>query len=100
MPSITVIAHQFNQANIAQTQSDSTVAGKCIPKGYVNAPQLCKANKKLLSGWNRTKESKLYVEALSLDMQICISSLIVELEGFQSLKGIICNSKGRVRPVD
>jgi hypothetical protein len=76
-----IIAHQFNQVNIAQSQSDSTISGKYIPKGYVNATQLCKSNKKLLGGWNRLKESKLYIEAFSLDMQIGISNLIVELEG-------------------
>jgi hypothetical protein len=52
-----------------------------IPKGYVNATQMARANRKLLSDYIRLKSTKDYLQALGNDMGIPISSLIIEIEG-------------------
>lgn len=39
---MTTITHIFNQINIAQLSADTTIGGFDIPKGYVNATQMCK----------------------------------------------------------
>ncbi|MGF1939267.1 MAG: KilA-N domain-containing protein [Nostoc sp. ChiQUE02] len=49
-----------------------------IPKGYVNATQMARANRKLLSDYIRLKSTKDYLQALENDMGIPISSLIID----------------------
>lgn len=86
---MTILTHNFNQINIAQLSENTTIGGSVIPKGYVNATQLCKAGKKLLGSWNRLANSKAYIEALSESMQIHIDLLIVanESEGTNDERG-------------
>ncbi len=50
--------------------------------GYVNLGQLCATHGKKLNDWNRLKSSKAYLEALSEDTGIPVSSLIVLQRGF------------------
>jgi prophage antirepressor-like protein len=50
--------------------------------GMINATMLCKAHgKKLLSNYNRNKETKEYLEALSINMRIPILELFVTTVG-------------------
>ncbi len=49
--------------------------------GYVNVGQMCAANGKLLTGWIRTEQSSVYLKALSEDMLISISQLMVVEHG-------------------
>ncbi|MEG3878648.1 KilA-N domain-containing protein [Microcoleus sp. herbarium7] len=76
-----ILAHSFNEIGIPQSSEDSTIGGKDIPKGYVNATQMCKAGKKKLNDWTRLKRSIAYLEALSLATGIPASSLSIELQG-------------------
>lgn len=78
---MSILAHSFNEIGIHQSSEDSTIGGKDIPKGYVNATQTCKAGKKKLNDWTRLKRSIAYLEALSLATGIPASSLLVELQG-------------------
>ena len=78
---MSILAHSFNKIGISQSSEDSTIGGKDIPKGYVNATQMCKAGKKRFSNWTRLDRSKAYIEALSLATQIRVSSLLIELTG-------------------
>jgi hypothetical protein len=50
---MTILTHNFNEINIAQLSEQATISGSAIPKGYVNATQLCKAGKKKLNDWTR-----------------------------------------------
>ncbi|MEH1770915.1 MAG: KilA-N domain-containing protein [Nostoc sp.] len=63
-----------------------------IPKGYVNATQMAKANRKLLSDYIRLKSTKDYLQALGNDMGIPISSLTIEIEGYGKEQGTWVNS--------
>ena len=51
------------------------------PDGYVNVTQLCQAAGKEYSNWWLNKSSKEYVEALSLDLGIPRSELLVSIYG-------------------
>jgi hypothetical protein len=78
---MSILAHSFNKIGISQSSEDSTIGGKVIPKGYVNATQMCKAGNKRFPNWTRLDRSKAYIGALSLATQIRASSLLVELTG-------------------
>ncbi|NDF99534.1 MAG: KilA-N domain-containing protein [Chitinophagia bacterium] len=52
--------------------------------GYLNASQMCIANGKLFSDWNRGKSTKAYVVCLSEAMGISIADLIVVQNGNQT----------------
>ena len=78
---MSILAHSFNKIGISQSSEDSTIGGKNIPKGYVNATQMCKAGSKRFPNWTRLDRSKAYIEALSLATQIGVSSLLIELTG-------------------
>lgn len=78
---MSILAHSFNKIGISQSSENSTIGGKDIPKGYVNATQMCKAGNKRFPNWSRLDRSKAYIEALSLATQIRVSSLLIELTG-------------------
>lgn len=78
---MSILAHSFNKIGISQSSENSTIGGKAIPKGYVNATQMCKAEKKRLNDWTRLKRSIAYLDAFSLVTGIPASSLLIELTG-------------------
>jgi hypothetical protein len=49
--------------------------------GFVNLTQMCQANGKLLGNWNNLKSTKSYLEAVSSDIGITISELLVIKKG-------------------
>ena len=55
---MTIIQHDFQNFAIPQTANDSTVAGKFVPKGYVNATAMCKANGKLWGTYWKTQKAQ------------------------------------------
>ena len=58
--------HQFGTIFIFQATEDITLKdGRIIPKGYVNATQMCKANNKRLDNWLRRKDIKELIDAYS-----------------------------------
>lgn len=84
-----ILTHQYSGFGFGQLVEDSTIGGKRIPKGYVNATAMCKANGKLLGSWNRLGGSKRYVSALAGSMQIHIDQLVIgnESEGINIERG-------------
>ena len=73
--SLSVIPHVFNEIEIDQRKFD----------GYVNATAMCKACDKLFADYNRLSITKEFLEALSSDMGIPISQLVM----------VSCNSHAR-----
>ena len=65
--SLSVIPHVFNEIEIDQRKFD----------GYVNATAMCKACDKLFADYNRLSITKEFLEALSSDMGIPISQLVM-----------------------
>ena len=61
------------------------IEGSIIPQrprdGYVNATRLCKTAGKLFGTYHQNKQTKEYLEALSLDIGIPISNLIQTIRG-------------------
>lgn len=61
---MTTISHMYDRFQIAQTSEDSIIAGREIPKGYVNATQMCKANGKLFGTYWKTQKAQSFAKAL------------------------------------
>lgn len=51
---------------------------------YVNLTQMCQVNGKEVRDWLRLKSTKAYIEAVSSDVQICTSQLLVSKKGNSS----------------
>lgn len=66
--------HEYQHASIAQTAIDIKLGNKIVPKGYVNATAMCKANGKELSNWIKRAGTRLYLKELSLDTGLKINS--------------------------
>lgn len=66
------------------------VSGEIIPQrmhdGYVNATSMCKATGKLFGHYHALQSTKDFLEALSLDIGIPISSLVVAIKGGNRLQ--------------
>lgn len=71
----------YNDKQINQARQDTVLAGKLIPKGYCNATEMCKANGKKWNDYAKLKSSKAYWEGLSLDTNLFVSSLVIEIKG-------------------
>jgi hypothetical protein len=74
-----IATHQFNGKLINQLSEDTLIAGRLIPKGYVNATEICKANGKKWSKYlefSKTPEFlKALTEVLDKDFGVAISIL-------------------------
>lgn len=77
-----IITHDWNGFGIAQTRGQLTIAKFEVPKGYVNATQMCKANGKQWGHYAERKSSKAYWEGLANDIGIPISSLIIQVDAY------------------
>ncbi|QBQ73093.1 KilA-N domain-containing protein [Nodularia phage vB_NspS-kac65v162] len=82
---MTIITHFFDEFEIQQCDGGTQIGKKLIPHTYVSATQMCKANKKKLADFARLKSTKEYWEAVSADVGIPVSGLVIEVEG--SLNG-------------
>jgi hypothetical protein len=82
-----MLTHLWRDSEINQMAQDGEVRKYAIPKGYVNASQMAKANKKLLADYMRLKSTTEYLQALVHDMGIPISSLVIEISGRASSQG-------------
>jgi KilA-N domain len=78
---ITVRQHFYNNQPINQLSEETIIAEFNIPVGYVNATQMCQSCDKLFADYARLKNSKAYWEALSADMGIPISGLVISIKG-------------------
>lgn len=82
-----MLTHFWRDSEINQMSQSGQIGKYVIPKGYGNATQMAKANRKLLSGYIRLKSTKDYLQALGNDMGIPISSLRIEIEGYGKEQG-------------
>ncbi|MFN6453046.1 MAG: KilA-N domain-containing protein [Nostoc sp. EfeVER01] len=82
-----MLTHSWRDSEIQQMPQDGGIGKYSIPKGYVNATQMAKANKKLLADYIRLKSTTEYLQALSHDMGIPISSLLIEISGRANSQG-------------
>ncbi|MBW4525050.1 MAG: KilA-N domain-containing protein [Phormidium tanganyikae FI6-MK23] len=73
--------HIYDEFSIPQSEQDQVLAGKLIPRGYVNGSQMCKANDKRFGNYIHNKSAKAYCDVVSLDTGIPASSLLIEIAG-------------------
>lgn len=77
-----IITHDWNGYGISQLKESTKIAKYDIPRGYVNATQMCQANGKRWNDYARLKGSQSYWQGLSDDTQIPVSSLIIQVEAY------------------
>ncbi|MDZ8068531.1 MAG: KilA-N domain-containing protein [Nostoc sp. DedQUE08] len=82
-----MLIHKWHDTEINQMPEDGQVGKYSIPKGYVNATQMCHANNKSWGHYKERKSTKAYWRALSNDIGIPISSLVIEVDGYGSSQG-------------
>ncbi|MEJ1930067.1 KilA-N domain-containing protein [Nostoc sp. NIES-2111] len=79
-----MLTHFWHDSEINQMPHDGEIGKYTIPKGFVNATQMCKANGKFLADYLKLKSTKQYLQALSNDMNIITSLLVIEIQGYGS----------------
>lgn len=77
---MTILQHSFQNFSIPQALNDSNIAGKFIPKGYVNATAMCKANNKTWSSYFRSNKAQSFASKVSTALQNGIPATIT-IEG-------------------
>ncbi|MBD2505554.1 KilA-N domain-containing protein [Anabaena azotica] len=82
-----MLTHLWRDSEIHQMPDDGEIGKYTIPKGYVNATQMCHANNKSWGHYKERKSTKAYWTALSNDIGIPISSLVIEIDGYGSSQG-------------
>lgn len=78
--STSFVSHIFGEKVILQTLQDTKLGNKTIPSGYCNLTQMCNANGKKYADYKRLKSTSEYINALSADMGIPISQVVVEVQ--------------------
>ncbi|MHC5779718.1 KilA-N domain-containing protein [Nostoc sp.] len=76
-----LVTHDWNGSAIAQLSEATKISKYDVPAGYVNATQMCQACGKLWGHYAELDGTKLYWEALSLDIGITISGLVLSIKG-------------------
>lgn len=82
-----MLTHLWRDSEINQMADDGEIGKYTIPKGYVNASQMCKANGKCLTFYTHQKSTKLYFQALAKDLSIDISYLVIKVTGYRNQQG-------------
>ena len=82
-----MLTHFWHEKEINQMPLDGEIGKYTIPKGYVNATQMCAANGKLWGHYKERKSTKAYWTALSNDIGMAISSLIIQIEAYGNSQG-------------
>jgi hypothetical protein len=82
-----MLTHFWHESEINQMPQPGEIGKYSIPKGYVNATQMCHANNKSWGHYKEKKSTKAYWAALSNDIGIPISSLVIEVDGYGSSQG-------------
>jgi hypothetical protein len=68
----------YDGKEIAFAQDGLVIGNVSIPKGYVNATEMCKANGKKMKHYNENKSTKAYHAAFSASAGIPTNQLIIE----------------------
>lgn len=77
---MTIVQHNFNNSRIPQMDEDLTLNGNLVPKGYVNATAMCKANKKNWADYWRTKKAQSFANLVTASVRknhITVDSVII-----------------------
>jgi hypothetical protein len=82
-----MLIHKWRDTEINQMPEVGQLGKYSIPLGYVNATQMCHANNKSWGHYKERKSTKAYWAALSNDIVIPISSLVIEVDGYGSSQG-------------
>ena len=82
-----MLIHKWRDSDINQMPEVGQLGKYSIPKGYVNATQMCHANNKSWGHYKERKSTKAYWTALSNDIGFPISSLVIEVDGYGSSQG-------------
>ena len=62
---MTIVQHNFNDSRIPQTVEDLNLNCNLIPKGYVNATAMCKANGKLWGTYWKSQKAQSFANAVT-----------------------------------
>lgn len=82
-----MLIHKWRDSDINQMPEVGQIGKYSIPLGYVNATQMCHANNKSWGHYKEKKSTKAYWTALSNDIGIPMSSLVIEVDGYGSSQG-------------
>jgi hypothetical protein len=82
-----MLVHFWRDSEINQMAQDGQLGKYTIPKGYVNATQMCKANGKFLAHYTHQKSTQQYLEALAKDLSVDISHLVIKVAGYRDKQG-------------
>lgn len=80
------LTYSFDETENLQLSEDTMIGGKLVPKGYINATQLCRLHKFKLRAWIESGSTQGYLKALKETSSIPISELIIKAEG-ESFEG-------------
>ncbi len=75
-----IVTHDWNGFGIAQTKQATKIASKAIPRHYVSATQMCKANSKLWGHYKELNDTQEYLEELSRSIGKTIDLLVIEIK--------------------
>ena len=77
---MTIVQHNFDGSLIAQSGEITEIMGNTIPKGWVNATAMCKANNKTWSNYWKTDKAKSFAGKVSTAL-LSGSPAIISIEG-------------------
>jgi hypothetical protein len=77
-----ILSHFFQDKDFEQAADNTVIRGLQIPKGFVNATQMCKANGKRLANYAATKDWNAYLAVVSRETGIPVSQLVVTIDGY------------------
>ena len=77
---MTIVQHNFDGNLIAQSGEMTEIMGHKIPKGWVNATAMCKANNKTWSNYWKTDKAKSFASKVSTAL-LSGSPAIISIEG-------------------
>lgn len=96
-----IVPHTFNDREIDQLSEDTLIGGVMVPKGYVNATQMCKANGKRWVKYTQNSKTEPFLEALSHETGCAIRNNPVDPEkvygsgkGFQTHPPLVIAIQG------
>jgi hypothetical protein len=75
-----IITHDWNGYGIAQLKQPMTIAKYDIPRHYVNATQMCKANGKQWKHYKELDSTAEYLDEVSRSVGLTTNQLIIEIK--------------------
>ena len=75
----TIKWHHWNDHRIAQTTEEMQIAGFTVPKGYLNASQMCRVKDETWSKYLRSKGTRTFLKTLATDVGISLKELTITI---------------------